>query len=114
MSEFRMDKNTTEHYYSFEEMAAAWGCKQVTRQTKDKQKLESQRRKFCERHLCRACKQPLQFINGTNGMSCVNPECKGIRFKKIDKEGNEIITYKPSYDLLDDLGTTIAMNIFAN
>lgn len=41
MSEFRMGRNTTEHYTSFEECAKAWGCKSIVKNhtdEKEKQK----------------------------------------------------------------------------
>ena len=31
----------------------------------------------------------------------------------IDSEGNEIVTYTPSYDLLDALGMEIGNNLFS-
>lgn len=113
MSEFRMDNNTKEYYTSFVELAAAWKCKPVNRQTKDKKKLESQREKFCNRHLCKACKYPMTLMLDTNTMYCSNDKCKGIPMERIDKEGNKIITYKPSFELLDDLGAEIGNNIFS-
>ena len=38
MREFRMGANTTEHYSSFQDVAKSWGCRPITKQTKDKQK----------------------------------------------------------------------------
>lgn len=112
MSKFRMDRNTTEHYTSFEDLAKAYGCKPVTKQTSDKNKLKKQQENFCDKNKCRACGKSMSFVTG-NVMACQNPECKGIKWKRIDKEGNEIITYLPSYNLLNDRSANIANNIFA-
>ena len=112
MSKFRMDRNTTEHYTSFEELARAWGCKPTSKQTKDKKKLKNQQEDFCNRHKCKACGKPMTWVSG-NVMACQNPGCKGIKKTRIDKEGNEVITYLPSYDLLSEKGAEIANNIFS-
>ena len=40
MKEFRKAKGVVERYTSLEEMAKAWGCKPVIKQTKDKEKLK--------------------------------------------------------------------------
>ena len=50
MSKFRMDRNTTEHYTSFEDLAKAYGCKPVTKQTSDKNKLKKQQENFCDKN----------------------------------------------------------------
>lgn len=112
MSEFRMDKKTTAHYSSFEELARAYGLKPVSKQTSDKNKLKKQQEKFCEKNKCKACGKPMNFVTG-NVMACQNPECKGIKQERIDNEGNKIIIYLPSYNLLNDRSAEIANNIFA-
>ena len=112
MKEFRMGSNTTEHYSSFEEAAKAWGCKPVIKKTKDEEKLKSQQNKFVMKHCCKACGEPMAYIGG-NQMTCTNEKCKGIKIEREDKEGNKIISYIVSYDLLDDTGTKIAQNIFS-
>lgn len=112
MSKIRMDRNTTEHYSSFEELARAWGCKPASKQTSDKNKLKKQREDFCNRNKCRACGKPMNFVTG-NIMACQNPECRGIRQERVDKEGNKVITYLPSYNLLNDRSAEIANNIFS-
>ena len=48
----------------------------------------------------------MEFINNTSTMACKNPKCKGIKQVRLDKEGNEVVTYLPSYDLLDELTDT--------
>ena len=112
MKEFRLGNNTTAHYSSFEDMAVAWGVKPVSKVTKDMKKLQEQQEKFRGKHKCKACGEPMDFIQGTSAMACKNPKCKGIKQVRTDKEGNEIVTYLPSYDLLDSLGSEIASNIF--
>ena len=113
MKEFRLGNNTTDHYSSFEELAAAFGLKPVSKVTKDMKKLQEQQTKFRERHRCKACSEPMEFIQGTSAMACKNPKCKGLKQVRTDKEGNEIVTYLPSYDLLDSLGSEIGNNIFS-
>lgn len=113
MRKFRMDNNTTEHYTSFEEMAAAWGCRPVSKVTKDMKKLEKQREVFCGKHRCKACGNPMTWVDGTSTMVCNNEKCRGIKHTRIDADGNEIVTYTTSYDLLDEIGTDIASNIFS-
>lgn len=111
MSNYRLSKGTTEHYTSLEELRAAWGKKPFVKRTKDEAKLKSQREKFCNKHLCKACKQPMEYVGG-NVMTCTNPECKGVKIEHKDKEGNVYYTYMTSYDLLRPLGAEIASNIF--
>lgn len=113
MKEYRLSKNTTEHYNSLQELGAAWGCKPVTKRTKDEKKLEGQRNAFNSKHRCKSCNQPMFWIGGTSVMSCKNPDCKGIKNTRTDVDGNEIVTYLPSYDLLDSIGAEIANNLFA-
>lgn len=114
MKDFRMGRNTTEHYTSFQECAKAFGCRPVSKVTKDMKKLKDQREKFCERHRCAACGQPMSWVEGTSTMVCSNEKCRGIKQTRVDKDGNEIVSYLPSYDLLDDKGFSIAQNIFTN
>ena len=113
MKEIRLGNNTTAHYSSFEELAVAFGCKPVSKVTKDMKKLQEQQEKFKGKHKCKACGEPMEFINNTSTMACKNPKCKGIKQVRTDKEGNEIVTYLPSYDLLDTLGMEIGINIFS-
>ena len=46
-------------------------------------------------------------------MTCLNPLCKGIKITREDEDGNKIVTYMTSYDLLDNKGAEIAENIFS-
>ena len=112
MTAFRLGRNTTEHYSSFEEMGRCWGCKPVTRKNKDENKVKKQQEVFCGKHKCKACGEPMTWVGG-NMMVCKNEKCKGIKIEKEDKEGNKSVSYITSYDLLDDTGASIAINIFA-
>lgn len=112
MNNYRLDKNTTAHYNSFEEVAKDFGCKPVSKKTKNKDKLISQQEKFCKRHKCKACGAMMNFIPNTNIMTCTNPECKGIKITTTDKDGNERVNYITSYNVLDDKSSEIANNIF--
>lgn len=113
MNNFRMGCNTTEHYTSLSALGAAWGCKPVSKTTKDMKKLKVQQEKFNKKHTCPACKQPMEWIPGTNVCTCKNPSCKGIKYERTDaKTGETKVYYEVSNDLLSELGTEIAMNIF--
>lgn len=113
MREHRASKGEREYYTSFEDLAKAFGCKPVRKQTTDKQKLNSQREKFMGKHLCKNCKQPMTYIGG-NQIVCTNEKCPGIKHEVINEETKEKrIWYTPSFDLLDNRGAEIAENIFA-
>lgn len=112
MSEFRLANNVTAHYTSFEELAKAFGCKPVNKQTNNQDKLNKQRENFCGRHLCKACKQPMVYIGG-NIMCCKNESCKGIKHELKNDDGDSKVWYTPSFDLLDEKGSEIAINLFA-
>lgn len=114
MREFRMGRNTTEYYTSFEECAKGWNCRPVKKQTKDKVKLEKQREAFGNKHLCPACKKPMNFLDGTNILTCMNESCKGIKHEITNEENNDTkVWYTTAFDLLDERGSEIANNIFA-
>lgn len=114
MKEFRLGKGYTAHYSSFEEVAQAFGCKPVTKRTKDTDKLAKQQEAFLSKHKCKGCGQPMTFINETNVLTCCNPNCRGIKVKRNDSEGNTIISYVTPYHTLDDNGAEIANNIFSD
>lgn len=99
-------------YSSFAEVAAAMGIKPVSRVTSDKEKLKSQQEKFIAKHKCRSCGEPMMWVKGTSVMTCTNPKCKGIKEVKKDAEGNDVVSYRVSYGILDETGTEIAGNIF--
>lgn len=110
--EYRKAKGVKEQYNSLEALRVAWGMQPVSKRTKDMNKLKAQREAFCGKHRCKSCGQPMEYIFGTSIMSCKNPSCKGVKQVRTDKDGNEIVTYLPSYDLLDSVGASIASNIF--
>ena len=55
----------------------------------------------------------MRWVEGTSTMVCSNEKCRGIKHTRTDADGNEIVTYLPSYDLLDSRGTEIANIIFS-
>lgn len=113
MKEFRLGSNTTEHYTSLEELRASFGLKPVSRKTNDEQKLQKQKEAFCGRHVCKACGNPMTFINGTNVMCCTNEKCNGIKHQTTNEETGETkVWYTPSCKTLDEKGASIANNIF--
>lgn len=102
MKEFRLGRNTTAHFSSFAECAKAFGIKSDKKKMKEKtkQKLENDKDIFSKKHVCPACGQTMTHFEGSRVMFCANENCKGIKFERKDKEGNVIVTYKPSYELL--------------
>lgn len=113
MNAYRMAKGVTEHYTSLEDLRAAWGCKPITKQTKDKEKLKKQREDFCNRHLCPACKNPMTYVNGMNVLVCKNEKCLGIKHEVTTNTGETKVFYSPAFDLLDEKAYEISENIFA-
>lgn len=111
MKDYRLSKGVTEHYTSFEELRAGRGLSKITKQTKDKEKLEKQRNTFCSKHICNNCKKPMSWIGG-NVMACLNSTCPGIKHEQVLETGDIKVWYSPSYDLLDERGANIAENIF--
>ena len=111
MKTFRMGRNTTEHYSSFQEMGKAWGCKPIT---KNEEKLKKQQEKFLAHkdNKCKACGESMTWIGG-NQMVCMNEKCKGIKIEKEDAEGNKMITYVTSYTLLDEKLADYAQYLFS-
>lgn len=107
-------KTVEKSYSSFEELGKAWGLKPITKQTKDKKKLNNQREAFAKRHLCPACKQPMTYIDGSNIMSCLEEGCRGVKREfKNEETGEIIVRFEPAFHTLNDLGAEIATNIFA-
>ncbi len=111
MKEFRKSRGVTEHYTSLEELRKAYGLEPVIKQTKDKEKLQKQRENFCNFHKCPACGQPMSYLGGSM-MACKNEKCKGIKHERKDNDGNTIVTYSVSYDILDEKYAERAENIF--
>lgn len=111
MSNYRLSKGTTEHYTSLEELRAAWGKEPFVKRTKDPDKLVKQQENFLKHYRCKACGKPMTYIGG-NMMTCTNEACKGIKVEREDKEGNKIVNYVTSYELLDERFADIANSIF--
>jgi hypothetical protein len=109
MKEFRLGRNTTAHYTSFEDMGKAYNCKP---KTKNEDKMKELQSKFIAKHKCKACDQPLTYIGGSV-MTCTNEKCKGIKIEREDYEGNKIVSYVTSYELLKDNDSSYANYIFS-
>ena len=110
MKEFRKDKNCTEHYTSLSDLGKAFGCKPITKRTKDQEKLSKQREKFLG--VCRVCKQPLHLVSGTNVLTCTNSECRGIKMTSTNEDGSTYEWYIPVNRTLDEKGFEISQNLF--
>lgn len=113
MSAYRLGKDVTDHFNSFEEVAKMFGCKPVSRKTRNEKRLLNQRERFYKKHKCKACGQFMTYISDTNVMTCTNPECDGIKNTFMDKDGNERVVYSVSFDELDEKGSDIARNILS-
>ena len=99
-------------YHSFAEWAEAeYDIKPKKKVTKDKQKLSAQREKFVG--TCPYCKQPCEYIYGTNVIACTNEECKGKKVSSKGKDGEDRVVYKPFFRLLSDKGAEIGGNLFS-
>ena len=109
MKNYRPRNNTTTAYTSLSEACAALGSKQKDKNPEEslQQKIE----KFQKKHRCRACGKPLTYLGG-NVMTCTNDKCKGIKIETEDLDGNKHINYVTSYELLDDVGKSIAEKLF--
>ena len=111
MKNFRMSKGVTEHYTSLEELRVAYGLKPITKQTKDEAKLIKQRETFCNHYKCKGCGSPMTY-RGSSVMTCTNEKCRGIKHERKDADGNTIVTYSVSYELLDEHFSEVAENLF--
>ena len=106
MKNFRMGHNVTEHYSSLEEMGKAWGCKAITKKRpKDEVALKEAREKFLG--VCPVCKSPMKYVSSDYSV-CGNVQCKGRNISKKDEEPRYITVIRE----FDDIGKTIAMNLF--
>lgn len=98
-------------YSSFKEYAECNGMKSDTKKKNAKRAAASQE-KFASHHKCRACGELMSFIAGTNIMVCRNSACKGIKYTRKDIDGNEIVSFRPSYNVLAEKYADIARNLF--
>lgn len=99
-------------YHSFAEWAEAeYDIKPTKKATKDKQKLKAQREKFAG--TCPYCKQPCEYIYGTNVVVCTNEKCKGKKISSKSLDGEDRVKYKPFFRLLSDEKSEFGRNIFS-
>lgn len=98
-------------YSSFKEYAECNGIKSDTKK-KNSKKIAASQEKFASHHKCRACGEVMSYVDSTNIMVCRNPACKGIKYTRKDVDGNEVVTYKSSYDVLADKYADIAKSLF--
>ena len=61
-------------YSSFSEVATAMGMASPVKKV-DQNKQQSRQKKFCSYHKCKTCGEPMIFVEGTNIMTCSNPQC---------------------------------------
>ena len=102
-------------FTSFADLRSEFGLPPLRMQTKNKEKLKSQRENFISKHVCPVCGGLLTFVTGTNMMVCNSKDCAGVtKIESYDEETGERITYTtPYYEILDEHGAKIANNIFA-
>lgn len=86
--------------------------------TTNQQKLNSQKKKFESRHVCKECGQVLTWIPNTNVCTCTNPQCLGIKYVtlKTNDKGEEVeeVKYNVSYHTLNDYNTHLAEKLYSN
>ncbi len=97
------------HYTTMESLREDFGLKPIRKRTKNKQRLESLKKKFQARHNCPICGEPLIHIEDTNVMVCVNEKCKGTKIKTLDAKEETVDS--SAFHILDDAGARIANNI---
>ena len=97
-------------YNSFKDIAKDIGLKPFTRKTSDKNKLESQQKKFLG--TCPYCHQMLTYIKDTNVLVCNNENCKGKKKEYYNKAGEKVVTYEPYSKLLLGKSAAIADTLF--
>lgn len=111
MKHFRLSKGVTEHYTSLEDLRAAYGLKPFIKQTKDETKLQKQRENFCSHYRCESCGSLMTYI-GSSVMACTNEKCRGIKRERKDADGNTIVSYSVSCEILDNHFSEVAENLF--
>lgn len=98
-------------YSSFEELASALNVKPVNKAPKDQDKFDKLKKDFQKRHKCKGCGMPLTYIDGTNIVTCTNPECKGEKHALKTDDGATKVWYTVCYDSLDNKGVGIAQTL---
>ena len=111
MREFRKAKRVTERYTSLDELRTAFGLKPIRKRTTDAEKLKAQQEKFVG--ICKVCKQPLVWIEGTNTLACKNENCKGVKMTSKNEDGTDKVWYVPVTRMLDSEKIKIAENLFS-
>lgn len=97
--------------HSFEELGEVYGLSPRNKKTRDKQKLESQRKRMSG--TCKVCGSQLHYVQGTNVFYCSNQECKGYEKNKTDSDGNEVKIRQQVFRTVDDRGARIASVLFS-
>ena len=110
MREFRKAKGVTERYTSLDELRTSFGLKPIRKRTTDAEKLKAQQEKFVG--VCKVCKQPLHWIEGTNTLACKNADCKGVKMTSKNEDGTDKVWYIPVTRMLDSEGMEIAERLF--
>lgn len=109
---YRLSKDTSARFTSMEELRDAWQLNPLpTKKPNNAKRLKKVQEDFCSHHKCRACGKPMQWVGG-NMMTCMNPQCRGIKVEKTDEDGNKIVNYITSYHLLSDHYAEIATTLF--
>ena len=109
---YRLSKDTMCRFTSMDELREAWQLKPLTtKKPNNEKRLKKVQEDFCSHHKCRACGKPMTWIGG-DIMTCCNPQCRGIKVERTDEDGNKIINYITSYNLLSDHYAEIAETIF--
>lgn len=97
----RQEKNGV-RYFSFQELPDAVKQEKPTVGKKRQEKFVG---------VCKICKAPLTYIDGTNVIVCTNEKCRGISKKKQNNEEGED-KKRFIYRLLDEKGLDIALSLF--
>ncbi len=109
---YRLSKDTMCRFTSMDELREAWQLKPLTtKKPNNEKRLKKIQEDFCSHHKCRACGKSMTWIGG-DIMTCCNPQCRGIKVERTDEDGNKIINYITSYNLLSDHYAEIAETIF--
>lgn len=110
---YRLSKDTIARFTSMEELRKAWQLNPLTtKKPNNAKRLKKVQEDFKSHHKCKACGSPMEWITGSV-MTCTNPQCKGIKVERVDDDGNKIISYITSYNLLSDHYAEIAETLFS-
>lgn len=87
-----------------------FGLDPVSFRTKDQNKLQKQREKFCG--TCPVCKQPMSYIPGTNVLACKNEKCRGKERTVTNADGEQKKVSSPIFRTMDGDRLTVAQHLF--